>query len=335
MAVVSAVSVLDLPPDLLDMVMRLVPTRSLLAAACSCTQLRAAADKVPLHVSITSQTSDAIFPWLRSPSVAPRVESLAVRNVFRDVWDTDYTVFDPLVNLRVLVVAFCRIRPSFFSHLPTSLETLNVHMVAGPSMFSTSRVKHLVRLRHLSLVFAAGVDMVSVCGLSALPLARLEINRALCVSVREPLAVDDLRIHALEQLWCDLPVRARTLLLRCDLGPLLLRDMLPPSSMALLRRLSVSCLGLSRVPGLEDAIDLERLCIRFDVPSLCTAQLRSLSRLRDLEVTCDYGVRVSRVSPHGLHDDTRVTVEVAGAPWPASHVRSLFGQSVNTSGNAS
>lgn len=314
---------LDLPPELMGLVLGLVPTRSLLSCACACRELRAAAGRIPLRVCMTSQTSDNIMPWLSMPSVAPRVVSLVLRNVFRDPWDPSYAFLEAFTELRVLVVSFCRMRPGFFRFLPPMLEHLDVHMVSGPSVFLTSRVQHLTRLRVLSLVFAPHVDLVSVAGLGSLPLERLEIHRAQGVTVREPLVVPDLRIHAVDSLACEVPLTARTLILRCDASPVPLEAMLPRASMASLRCLSVSCPGVSSVPGLEDATALTRLAVRLDVAAMSLSQLRGLRELRELDVRAAYGVCVSG-DGGGLHDDTRVSVGVGGVPWPAQEVRSLF-----------
>ena len=309
---------------MLGLVLSVLPTRSLLSAACCCRALRAAAAKVTLRVCMTSQTSDKVVPWLSSQGVAPRVELLVLRNVFRDPWDPSYSFMEALRALRTLAVAFCRVRPSFFRYLPTSLETLEVHMVGGPSVFLTSRLQHMARLRVLKLVFSAAVDLVSVSGLAHLPLERLEIHRALGVSVREALTVPDLRIHAVASLACEVPLSARTLIVRCDASPVPIDTMLPRASMAMLRCLSVSSPGLTSVPGLEDATALTRLAMRLDVVSLSLAQLRGLRHLRDLEVRSEYGVSVTDTRG-GLHEDTRVSVTVGGVPWPAREVRSLFG----------
>ena len=312
---------LDLPPEMMGSVLALVPTRSLLACACACRELRGAAGKVPLRVCMTSQTSDTIMPWLALPTVAPRVASLVLRNVFRDPWNPSYAFLEAFAELRVLVVSFCRVRPGFFRFLPASLEHLDVHMVSGPSVFLASRVQHLTRLRVLSLVFAPNVDLVSVSGLGSLPLERLEISRAQGVAVREALTVPDLRIHAVESLACEVPLTARTLMLRCDASRVPLDAMLPRASLASLRCLSVSSPGVTSVPGLEDATALTRLALRLDVAALCVSGLRGL---RELDVHAAYGVCVS--GGGSLHEDTRVSVTVGGVPWPANEVRSLFGR---------
>ena len=70
----SRLSLLDLPPDVVRLILEPLGVRSLLNVACACKTLKAMVDAMPLHPTMTSYTD--MEGWLTLPHVAPRVRML-------------------------------------------------------------------------------------------------------------------------------------------------------------------------------------------------------------------------------------------------------------------
>ena len=304
----------DVPHDVLACILRHLPARSLSLASCSCKTLRATAATVRLRVTMTSLTW-GILPWLRSPRVAERVETLHIRNT---LWTRNYAFLTPMRILKTLTLSFVRVNPVLFRNLPPSLEYLDIHQMCGrdpETVFSTSRLLSLPLLHTFKVSCS---PMLGIVNVGELPprLKVLEIRRAMAIIVREPIVVldlDKLKLHAVTVIISEHPVRAREVSLACDEAPVPVSTMLPFASCVGLRSVTIACPRVTSVSCLSQATSLERAVFRLDSVFLGTLP----SSLKYLELDVTYGIGVS--SP--LPPQCCVRALVNGVPQPDFEAR--------------
>lgn len=312
---------LDLPPDVVRHILRLLNVRSLLSAACTCRTVWHLARELPLHPVMTSDAR-RMTDWLALPHVAARVLSLTARC---RLWGRCPFVAE-LGSLRRLSVTFGHVSAPVFRHLPASLEHLELHRLdcEQGDVFDTRRLTRLTRLRTLSLTFTPHWDFVVLGPLDALPrLERLSIRLAPVLLVRAPLRVADVRLQSVAAFVCHHPLHAERLELECAESVIPLDLAVTPDTAPSVRHLSLSCPGRVTVPALEHLRGLERLRLRYDCALLPLRHLAAIPTLRSLEVDTRYGVAVAG-SNVALDGRVRVEASVGGVPMRPRDLRALF-----------
>lgn len=311
-------SLLDLPPDVVRLILQFLGVRSLLCAASTCRTLRTAVDAMPLHPAMTSQTD--MLPWLQLPGVAARVQTLAARYCLRGrcAW------LARLTSLQRLVVAFGHVRAPLCRHLSPTLRHLDLHRLECDhgDVFSTTRLSALTNLHTLKLTFTPRWDMVVVDSLAAMPaLQHVSVRLAPTLVVRAPLSVPRVQLQAVQALVCPHAVRAVDLTLECAETPAPVDVMITAATAPRLRVLALSCPRRVTVPHLEHMTRLECLKLRYDS---ALVPLRHLApTLRALHIHTRFGVAVTGTHAK-LPDSVEVRASVAGVPMSHQALRSMF-----------
>jgi hypothetical protein len=141
----------DLPPEVLDIVLRQVGARSLCRLACVSKGMLRAVGGAPLRVTLRPGQGSVARRWLLDPKVQRRVVVLCVR---RGSLPHSF-VYPTLKNLRVLDVAFSFVPPRLLDAFArvTTLRTLRIHRLGtmGSGVFSTRAFEALVALEELAL----------------------------------------------------------------------------------------------------------------------------------------------------------------------------------------
>lgn len=312
-----APALLDLPLDVVRLVLQPLGTRSLLNAASTCKTLKAMVDAMPLHPVMTSFTD--MEDWLVLPHVAPRVRMLTCRN---SAWGSCRFVRH-LAAMHTLVVSFGRVTPALCAHLTPALEHLDVHRVDGVrgDIFRTSALTRLTRLHTLKMTFTPNIDLVLVDRLPRLRTLTLRLANAIVVCA--PLAIERVHLHAVSSVTCAHPIAAEHLSLESGEWGISLDVMVTPATAGTLRTFSASCPHRLTVPSLEHMTRLEHLHVRYDSALLPLRDLAAIPTLATVRIDTRFGVAVSGMSaPLPAH--VAVSATVAGAPMPSRELDALF-----------
>lgn len=301
----------DLPDELVLAVLARLGARDQLALAAAARRYRALAAALPKRVRLAGDTGPAPWRWLRSRAAADTlVELSCVRaspSVGRDWGPTAWLA--RLGRLEKFAARFCMLPARVVERLPRGLVELRLHQVHGRGIFRTADVAALTGLRRLSVTFApfAAWDLVFVDELPP-ALDALELLRCPQLMVRDGIhGVRSVRLHAHDGIAffasggtlaaataggdglvaAPPPANAVTgcerLALRTD-SPIAGLDRVLPT--AGLRRLDLSCTGLTAVPRLAEMTQLEKLMVDFDTYEYSHADL---AHVRD--ATIDARVR--------------------------------------------
>lgn len=314
----AQVALLDLPPDVVRHILKFLGVRSLLCVASTCRTLRTAADALPLHPVMTSQTD--MLPWLQRPGVAARVRSLVARNCLwgRCAWVRQ------LPALQRLVAAFGRVRAPLCRHLPPTLRHLDLHRLdCDPGdVFSTTRLTALTNLHTLKLTFTPRWDLVVVDALASLPaLQHVSMRLAPTLVVRAPVSVPRVQLQAVQALVSPHAISAADLTLECTETAVPVDVVITPATAPRLRRLALSCPRRVTVPCLEHMTRLESLRLRLDSALVPLGQLPPT--LRALCIDTRFGVAVAGTHAR-LSEGVDVRASVAGVPMPQASIQSMF-----------
>lgn len=278
----------DLPDDVLRLVLARCTPRALTCAASTCRTLRALAAQVPLGtVTLTAVQALSVMRWLWSPSVAPRVHTLVARRCLygRCLWT------NKLPALRSLTLAFCRVRVDALHILPPGLVHLDMHQVLPPQGRAHARVsfERLRRLRVLRLVLATHAwDAAFVARLPrGLRVMHVRGARAMIMESFMPRGLRDVRLHAGCMLLVSnrVPPTVRTLHLRCPQGHLWLGDVIPLRPRRL-KDLVLHSPTLTAVPRLDCMTALRSLHITSRAVLLSCRALGATA-VDDLELHAD------------------------------------------------
>lgn len=186
---------LELPPEILDIVLRQLGARSVCRLACACKGLAAAAAGAPLRVTLHPRQGSAVRRWMLDPKVQRRVVVLAAR---RGSLPHSF-VFPRLSELRVLDVAFSYVPARTVAAMAAvaSLRALRLHRVASwETVFATRVFSALSRLEELALTFRS--DSWSLVCVDSVPatLRELSIRCAPALLVCSALEVRRVRLEA-------------------------------------------------------------------------------------------------------------------------------------------
>ena len=336
----------DLPDELVRLVLRRLGARDLLAVASTSTRFRALAAAVPKRVRLSGDTGLAPWCWLRSRAASQQLEQLvcvrASPNVGRDWGPSPWLA--RLARLEHLTALFCVMPARVIDRLPRGLVSLRLHQIHGTGIFRTADVAALPALRRLSLTFSTALHSFwELVFVDRLPpaLDRLELLRCPQLMVRDGIhGVRSLKLHAFDgivffasggnvvaapgaELTTALPRPPPNRITGCErLG---LRSDMPIGGLGLvlptagLRRLALSCPGVSAVPGIRDMVDLEHLTVDFDEYVYSHADL---AHVRDATIDARVNITIADwrgVPPPGQRRAVRLGgrhVAWAGPPPP-------------------
>lgn len=304
-----------LPDDVVRLVLQRCTFRAVVSLGCTCRRFKALADAVPLlpRVTLTLWQPMHIETWARAN--AHRIRDLVAKKcLYGEVpWLSNFT------RLQYLTVAFCRLRPQVFEHLPPSLVALDVHMLVASASTRLSFAA-FPRLRSLKLVFDPLTwDMAFVRKLPR-GLRRLELRgaRVLGLESHMPKGLRTVSVHSQTLLVvCNrLPNGVRHVHLSCSHGRMWIRDVLPLKPRKL-ETLSLWSPSLSSVvPGLAAMTRLRSLAMHAD--SLCVrwSSLARAPALAHLTLVANHWMATTDVAWPMFRRLPDVGVSVAGMPAP-------------------
>ena len=281
-----------LPEDLLVKILEHLPARSLCRATCVSKPFAAAAARVGcLRVAVGARAPLQLREWLASDAVAPKVVSLTAR---RSMY-THCGWLRRLVNVELIDVAHCLLRPAVLGHIATlvNLKTLALHRIFPLGAFDTFHTKvfePLVNLETLRITLAPFWETAVIDGLPP-ALTLLSLRNATTLVVRDTPEVADITLRAYEALLFIDPLGqgCESVDLECAASPVRLHRAFDKSRFFGgefgVKRLRVSAPNaatgvspLAALPALE-TVDLD-----YDDFTFSAAEVRALRSLRSLTV---------------------------------------------------
>ena len=319
----------DLPDELVLQVMGSLGARDLMAVASTATRFRKLASAVPKRMRLSADSGMAPWRWIKSRAAATElIELSCVRasptkctpGARRDWGPAPWLA--RLERLERLATQFCVIPARVLESAPRGLVSLRLHQILGAGTFRTNAVAGLSKLRRLSLTFSyAAPSAWELVFIDRLPpaLQKLELLRCPHLMVRDGVhGVREVKLHAYDgivffgsggnvvadpdsDLTTALPrpppnriTGCERLSLRSDVAVTGLDQVLPAGPG--LRRLALSCPGVSAVPGVCDMVELEHLTVDFDEYDYSHADL---AHVRD--ATIDARVKFVILDCQGPH----------------------------------
>lgn len=306
-----------LPEDLLVKILEHLPARSLCRATCVSKPFAAAAARVGcLRVAVGARTSLQLREWLASDAVAPKVVSLTAR---RSMY-THCGWLRRLVNVEIIDVAHCLLRPAVLGHLATltRLKTLSLHRIFPLGAFDTFHTKifePLVLLETLRITLAPYWETAVIDGLPP-ALTLLSLRNATTLVVRDTPDVPVLTLRAYEALLFIEPLGqgCEDVDLECAASPVRLHRAFDKSRFFggefRVKRLRVSAPNATDMSPLAALPALDTVDLDYDDFIFSAAEVRAMRSLRSLTVNArqTFSILDSGPLPPALQH-TRLTMD--------------------------
>jgi hypothetical protein len=311
-----------LPEDLLVNILEHLPARSLCRATCVSRPFAAAAARVGcLRVAVGARAPLQLREWLASDAVAPKVVSLTAR---RSMY-THCGWLRRLVNIELIDVAHCLLRPAVLGHIATlvNLKTLALHRIFPLGAFDTFHTKvfqPLVNLETLRITLAPFWETAIVDGLPP-ALTLLSLRNATTLVVRDTPEVADITLRAYEALLFVEPLGqgCEAVDLECAATPVRLHRAFDKSLFFGgefgVKRLRVSAPNAAGMSPLAALPALETVDLDYDDFVYSAVEVRALRSLRSLSVNARQTFSILDSGP--LPPALRARLTMAGQVLPA------------------